>query len=381
MKRNMKQIVIMLVLICMGLGMKPQTTSAAPKKYVRSFSVGKKKISIKAGQSKKISYKIKVKGNASKKVSLKANNKKIQVRTSKNKIVILGREAGKSKITVTTKGKDKKGKKIKKTISVTVNPDSTGVTDNTDIADKDSALEEFAKNYQYLCKTPAMYDGYFLYSDTENIALGDLRLELQPLTYDIDDYDSDGQSELLIVNMDPYTKWGQSALRLQMYEVDGTGHVYLSALHLCTTEYGSIYGTEILRKGDSRVFKYKKDNEWMIAAEQNIQGSYFDGHARNLFMVAKYYDKPKLKFEVMGTAEGEWYPGTPDEQVIKSSMKQKYDALDLEVDVNQIFDGKKHVYDYIDNPISFVKTEYAFDRNALKQGKWSKFSYITFSEK
>ena len=107
MKRKMKQIVIMLVLICMGLGMKPQTTSAAPKKYVRSFSVGK--VSIKAGKSKKISYKIKVKGNASKKVSLKTNNKKIQVRTSENKIVILGREAGKSKITVTTKGKDKKG--------------------------------------------------------------------------------------------------------------------------------------------------------------------------------------------------------------------------------------------------------------------------------
>ena len=64
MKRKMKQIFIMLVLVCMGLGMKPQATSAAPKKYVRSFSVGKKKISIKVGQSKKISYKIKVKGNA-----------------------------------------------------------------------------------------------------------------------------------------------------------------------------------------------------------------------------------------------------------------------------------------------------------------------------
>lgn len=37
MKRKMKQIFIMLVLICMGLGMKPQTTSAAPKKYVRFF--------------------------------------------------------------------------------------------------------------------------------------------------------------------------------------------------------------------------------------------------------------------------------------------------------------------------------------------------------
>ena len=377
MKKTMKQIFIMLVLVCMGLGMKPQTASAAPKKYVRSFSVGKKKVSIKAGQSKKISYKIKVKGNASKKVSLKANNKKIQVRASENKIVILGREAGKSKITVTTKGKDKKGKKIKKTISVTINPDYTETENN----DRDSALEEFAKNYQYLCKTPAMDYGYFLYSDTENIALGDLRLELQPLTYDIDDYDSDGQSELLIVNMDPYTKWGQSALRLHMYEVDGTGHVYLSALHVGTTEYGSVYGTEILRKGDSRVFKYKKDNEWMIAAEQNIQGSYFDGHARDLFMVAKYYDKPKLKFEVMGTAEGEWYPGTPDEQVIKSSMKQKYDELYLEVYVDQIFDCKKHVYDYIDNPISLVKTEYAFDRNVLKQGEWSKFSYIICSEK
>lgn len=37
MKKTMKQIFIMLVLVCMGLGMKPQTASAAPKKYVRSF--------------------------------------------------------------------------------------------------------------------------------------------------------------------------------------------------------------------------------------------------------------------------------------------------------------------------------------------------------
>lgn len=37
MKRKMKQIVIMLVLICMGLGMKPQTTSAAPKKICPFF--------------------------------------------------------------------------------------------------------------------------------------------------------------------------------------------------------------------------------------------------------------------------------------------------------------------------------------------------------
>lgn len=376
MKRKVKQIFIMLVLLCMSMGMRPQTTFAAPKKYVRSFSVGKKKVSIKAGQSKKISYKIKVKGNASKKVSLKANNKKIQVRASENKIVILGREAGKSKITVTTKGKDKKGKKIKKTISVTINPD---YTENND---RDSALEEFAKKYQYLCKTPAMYDGYLLYSDTENIVQGEFRFEVQPLTYDIDAYDSDGQSELLIVNKDPYTDWGEAAMRFQMYEVDSMGQVSLSAEQLCTTKYGDIYGTEILRKGNTRVFKYKKDNEWMIAAEQNIQGTFFDGHARDLLMVVKYQDKPEVKqFEIIGSAEGEWYQGTPDEQAIKSGMKQKYNALDLDVDVDQIFDGKKHVYDYIDNPISLVKTEYAFDRDLLKQGEWSKFSYIICSEK
>lgn len=377
MKRKVKQIFIMLVLVCMSMGMKPQTTSAAPKKYVRSFSVGKKKVSIKAGQSKKISYKIKVKGNASKKVSLKANNKKIQVRASENKIVILGREAGKSKITVTTKGKDKKGKKIKKTISVTVNPDYTETENN----DRDSALEEFAKNYQYLCKTPAMYDGYLLYSETENIVQGEFRFEVQPLTYDIDDYDSDGQSELLIVNMDPYTDWGEADLRLEMYEVDDQGQIYQAAGQLCMTKYGDISGTEILRKGDTRVFKYKKDNEWMIAVEQNIRGTFFDGNARDLFMVAKYYDKPEVKKFEIRSAEGEWYQGTPDEQAIKSSMKQKYDALDLDVDVDQIFDGKKHVYDYIANPISLAKTEYSFDRDLLKQGKWSKFSYIICSEK
>lgn len=37
MKRKVKQIFIMLVLLCMGMGMRPQTTSAAPKKYVRFF--------------------------------------------------------------------------------------------------------------------------------------------------------------------------------------------------------------------------------------------------------------------------------------------------------------------------------------------------------
>ena len=377
MKKTMKQIFIMLVLVCMGLGMKPQTASAAPKKYVRSFSVGKKKVSIKAGQSKKISYKIKVKGNASKKVRLKANNKKIQVRASENKIVILGREAGKSKITVTTKGKDKKGKKIKKIISVTVNPDYTETENN----DRDSALEEFAKKYQYLCKTPAMYDGYLLYSDTEHIVQGEFRFEVQPLTYDIDDYDSDGQSELLIVNMDPYTDWGEADLRLEMYEVDDQGQIYQAAGQLCITKYRDISGTEILRKGDTRVFKYKKDNEWMIAVEQNIRGTFFDGHASDLFMVAKYYDKPEVKKIEIRSAEGEWYQGTPDEQAIKSTMKRKYTDLDLIVDVDQIFDGKKRVYDYIANPISLAKTEYSFDRDLLKQGKWSKFSYITFSEK
>ena len=182
--------------------------------------------------------------------------------------------------------------------------------------------------------------------------------------------------------MDPYTDWGEAALRFQMYEADGKGQISLSAEQLCTTRYGDIYGTEILWKGDTRVFKYKKDNECMIAAEQNIGGTFFDGNARDLLMVVKYQDKPEVKqFEIIGSAEGEWYQGTPDEQAIKSTMKRKYTDLDLNVDVDRIFDGKKHVYDYIANPISLAKTEYSFDRDLLKQGKWSKFSYIICSEK
>ena len=83
------------------------------------------------------------------------------------------------------------------------------------------------------------------------------------------------------------------------------------------------------------------------------------------------------QFNIRGIAEGE--TGSPDEELIKEDVRQEYAALGLNVDVDQIFSRKKHIYDYIDNPVSLAKTEYYYDYSKVEQDKWCKFGYITVS--
>ena len=83
------------------------------------------------------------------------------------------------------------------------------------------------------------------------------------------------------------------------------------------------------------------------------------------------------QFQVKGVAEGE--TGSPDEELIKEDVRQEYAALGLNVDVDQIFSRKKHIYDYIDNPVSLAKTEYYYDYSKVEQDTWCKFGYITVS--
>lgn len=118
--KTTKRFLIVLAFICITVGMKSNNTLAAPKKYVRSLSVSRKTISITAGKSKKISYKVRVKGKASKKVKIKASNTKVKAKVKSGKIVIFARKSGTSKITITTKGKNKRGKNIKSYIKVKI---------------------------------------------------------------------------------------------------------------------------------------------------------------------------------------------------------------------------------------------------------------------
>ena len=249
----------------------------------------------------------------------------------------------------------------------------TIVMRSNETEDSASELEKFARNYQYLCEKSETYDGYIYYPNNAENIQGRSDMDPQPLTYDIEDYDGDGVDELLIVNLEPYTDMQSSTIRLQMYEVEN-GTVRLAAEHLCQASYNMITGAEVFQQGDTRVFKYQRNNQWILAAEQSVKSRFFDRHGDRLYMEVQYDGN---QFQVKGVAEGE--TGSPDEELIKEDVRQEYAALGLNVDVNQIFSRKKHIYDYIDNPVSLAKTEYYYDYSKVKQDTWCKFGYTTVS--
>lgn len=122
-KRMLAYMLALVMVISCGMGIQSQTVKAAAKKYVKSLSVSSK-ASLNAGEKKTVKVIVKVSGKADKKVKVKSSNKKIvkaSYSSKKSTITLTGVKAGSAKVTVTTKGKNKKGKTIKKTIKVTVN--------------------------------------------------------------------------------------------------------------------------------------------------------------------------------------------------------------------------------------------------------------------
>lgn len=107
---------------------------AAAKKYAKSLKVSPKKVTLTSGAKKTVKATVKVSGKAKKNVTVKSSNKKVVTVKAKkaNKkgvstITLTAKNVTSkksAKITVTTSAKNKKGKKIKKTINVTVNPKS-----------------------------------------------------------------------------------------------------------------------------------------------------------------------------------------------------------------------------------------------------------------
>lgn len=101
-------------------GLQPFDVQAASGKYVKSLSISRKSLILKKGQNKTISYKVRVRGKASRKISVKASNSNVKVSVKKGRIKISAKRIGNCNITVSTKSKNKKGKKIKKRIQVKV---------------------------------------------------------------------------------------------------------------------------------------------------------------------------------------------------------------------------------------------------------------------
>ena len=113
------------VIMILGVFMIPtseaQAAKVAKKKAVTKISVAKKSLSLDAGAGAAVKVTVKGGKKASKKFTVKSNNTGVATASVSGKTVkISAVSAGKAVISVTTKGKNKKGKKLTKKITVTV---------------------------------------------------------------------------------------------------------------------------------------------------------------------------------------------------------------------------------------------------------------------
>ncbi len=132
--------ILSLVLVTPGVSVQ---TEAAAKKYVKSLTV-KKNVTIEKGKRIIVKPTVKVVNKAKKSVTVKSKNKKIakvSYSAPKNSITIIGVKEGRTFVTVTTKEKNKKGKKISKKIGVrvkTANSSTENVTEQPGNTEKTS---------------------------------------------------------------------------------------------------------------------------------------------------------------------------------------------------------------------------------------------------
>lgn len=77
-----------------------------------------------------------------------------------------------------------------------------------------SNLKDYAKSHTYLNDSTQTYTGYIYREDGNMLYSCKGNVPVKPMSYDIDDYDNDGEDELLIVDLDSNYK-----LILKMYEI------------------------------------------------------------------------------------------------------------------------------------------------------------------
>lgn len=133
-KKIFTAVSVIVLALTMTIVMFPTETLAASKKYVKSVSVSKSKVSVEKGKKATVKATVKVKGKASKYVTASSSNKKVaKVSVGKpnskgvSKITITGVKKGKATITVKSKAKNSKKKYISKKITVTVKDGKTPV--------------------------------------------------------------------------------------------------------------------------------------------------------------------------------------------------------------------------------------------------------------
>ena len=157
MKKQLKRVVSVFLAAILCCSVYAVNIQAAPAKgYVKSVTMKSKATIVIPADKKTItqSYKVtvKVKGTVSKKITAKSGNQAVAtVKVKGNQLLVTAKKDGKAKIIVTTRGKNKKGKQVKKTLTVTVKKEAKPVEPDPDQPDKreGTIASEMVKWYQY----------------------------------------------------------------------------------------------------------------------------------------------------------------------------------------------------------------------------------------
>ena len=128
--RMFKRVTAFVLTLVMALSLvvaSPATTAEAASSYAKKLTLTRSgktvtALTVTAGSSKSIQAKVTAKGKVSKTVTAKSSKTSIATVKVVNKkyVKVTGKKAGKSTITVTTKAKNAKGKKLSKKVVVTV---------------------------------------------------------------------------------------------------------------------------------------------------------------------------------------------------------------------------------------------------------------------
>ncbi len=121
--KDIKKHNVILCIVILGICLLDVKAFAANRKYVKKLTINTDDIVFDEGESVSRKYNIKVVNKASKKIQIKVHNKKVvEVSISGNEVYFVAKSPGKTAVTLTTKAKNNKGKKITKKIYVKVEP-------------------------------------------------------------------------------------------------------------------------------------------------------------------------------------------------------------------------------------------------------------------
>ncbi len=248
-------------------------------------------------------------------------------------------------------------------------------------------LEAYADQFTYLGQSNQTYHGYIEmiknpYYDSKYPKYScEGSFPIEPISYRIDDYDQDGQDELLIVTMDQSFR-----LKLEMYEAEDNEVLLKDSSLFVSYEYDYpehtveyVEAGVYWEKDEMSCFTYDYQGTKIIAIEK-YHSAYIgaNGDGYNFVMVS--YDGNQLSIVNESHAYGSLFT----EEDINYANKE-FENMGIILDSSKIFYGTEKISDYIDNKIVFAGAKTRSKENAWDiihdstEDKIENMSDITFT--